>query len=309
MNAWTHSESLSFLINFAINSLKVKSLKIEKKIKGKKVLVSERPQIHLLLHAPKGQLKSSMLKEISELQKIPIFTGLTFPALVGSIDKETKQVIPAGAWECRNNLLLLDEWNFKLHYEDETLKALLQLTESGQYSRKIARYAAPFETEKKELPLFFKVKDGNILVKTKFSLILATMYDLASRTQKDAEALVSRTIPYSYQLNRAELNSVSQGEQLLNLKPKENIPSEIIIKHEKYKKLLNFCDTATDANFLRTVGDISRAYAIYGWKPELFTFIIERKNTAENKLEAAKQKNAIRYAGLMQGQARKLDNV
>jgi hypothetical protein len=304
MNAWNHGEVISFLIDFALDSIRLKKLTIEKKTRGKKVWRPERPQVHILLTAPKGQLKSTILREVSNYCLSPVFTDLTFPALVGSIDKETKQVIPAGAWECRKNLLLLDEWNFKTDGHDDSLKALLQFTESGEYSRKIARYVIPFESEKSEMPLFFKVKDGNIHVKTKFSLILASMYDLARRTQKDTEALVSRTIPYHYDMSRDELNAYALGKEILSLEPKEKIPDEVAIKYSKYKKIVSLCGGAQDGNALRTFGDVARAYAIYGWKPKIFDFIIERKNIAETKLAQAKADNAERYAGLIQNQTK-----
>lgn len=304
MNAWNHGEALSFLVNFALDSIRLKKLLIEKKTRGKKVLRPERSQIHVLLTAPKGQMKSTILKEISAFCSSPVFTDLTYPALVGSIDKETKQVIPAGAWECRKNLLLLDEWNFKTDGRDDTLKALLQFTESGEYSRKIARYVMPFESDKDQMPFFFRVKDGNIHVKTKFSLIMTSMYDLARRTQKDTEALVSRTIPYHYEMSREELNAYSLGKEILTLEPKEKIPEQVTIKYSRYKQIVSFCEGAKDGNALRTIGDIARAYAIYGWKPDLFNFIIERKNIAETKLAQAKASNAERYAGLIQNQAK-----
>lgn len=304
MNAWQHGEAISFLVNFALDSIRLKKLSIEKKTKGKKIIRPERSQVHVLLTAPKGQMKSTILKEISQFCASPVFTDLTFPSLVGSIDKETKQVIPAGAWECRKNLLLLDEWNFKTDGHDDTLKALLQFTESGEYSRKVARYVIPYESEKDQLPFFFRVKDGNIHVKTKFSLVMASMYDLARRTQKDTEALVSRMIPYHYEMSREELNAYSLGREILHLKLKEKIPETATIKYSKYKKIVNYCSGAKDGNALRTIGDIARAYAIYGWKPQIFDFIIERKNIAETKLAQAKVSNAERYAGLLQGRAK-----
>jgi len=302
MNAWNHGEAISFLINFAFDSLKIKSLKIEKKIRGKKRFVEERPYVHVLLTAPKGQLKSTVLRELSSFHGTPVFTDVSFAALVGSIDKDTKQVMPAGAWHCRNNFLILDEWNFRTDGHDDTLKALLQLTESGEFSRRLARYAAAFESDKNELPLYFMAKDGAIRVKTRFSLVLASMYDLTRRTQKDTEALISRMIPYHYEMSREELNAYAAGKEILHLAQKENVPLEVKIKHSRYKKILSYCAGAKDENFLRTVGDVARCFAIYGWKPALFDFIIERKNIAENNIQRAREQNAERYAGLVQNQ-------
>jgi len=37
---------------------------------------------------------------------------MTYPALIGSVDKTTRQLIVGASWECRNSLLLLDEFDF-----------------------------------------------------------------------------------------------------------------------------------------------------------------------------------------------------
>jgi hypothetical protein len=302
VNAWTHEETLSFLVNFALDSVKLKSLTIEQRRKGKKILRKERPHVHILLSAPKGQIKSTILKEISDHCQSPVFTNISFASLVGSIDKETKQVLPAGAWECRNNLLLMDEWNFGTDGHDDTLKALLQLTEGGEYSRRIARYAAPFESEKDDLPLFFRAKNGQISIRTRFSLIMASMYDLTFRTQLDTEALVSRMIPYRFQMSRTELNTYASGKQVLDITPNEKVPAAFTIKLPKFRKIIHFCEKASDENALRTYGDVARCYAIYGWKPKLFDFIIDRKNLAEEHVARAREKNAERYANLKRGE-------
>jgi hypothetical protein len=97
---------LGTLVNLAANSTKMKKLTIKEPFRE----FSLRPQIHLFISAPFGQMKSTILDQIAKLYSAKIYTHLTFPSLVGSIDRSTKQVIPAAAWECRNKIMVLDEF-------------------------------------------------------------------------------------------------------------------------------------------------------------------------------------------------------
>jgi hypothetical protein len=216
MNAWNHSEAISFLINFALDSLKLETLAIEQEKKPPKNI---RPQAHVLLQAPKGSFKSTALEEISVNFGVPVITNITLPGLVGSVDKDMKQVIPAAAWKCRNGPFLLDEWADDIHRK-EVVNALLQLTESGKYARSISRLTlASFE--ELDGPLYFKAKDGRIEIKTHFSLIMATMHNLLRSTNDETQALISRCVPYSFLLSQAEMQAVIKGKPLLILKPRE----------------------------------------------------------------------------------------
>ena len=296
MNAWNHGEAISFLINFALDSLKLKTLEVEKRPEGKKRLTEPlRPQIHILLQSKKGSFKSTILRQIGKDREMPVFTDVTFPSLVGSIDKETKQILPAGAWLCRNNTLLIDEWadNFE---RKAVINALLQLTEGGEYARSISRFSMP--SEENDSDLFFKVKNGQIRVKTKFSLILATMHNLLRSSNDETQALISRAIPYSFQLSQEELDSIVSGNPLLILKPKKKVKENVKIKYADFKRLLEISHGAKETIFSRTFGDLCRCFAIYGWNDAYFNFIIELKNHAETQAEIGKAQRAASFANL-----------
>lgn len=144
--------------------------------------------LHLFISAPFGEFKSTLLKEINQAYPSKIYTHLTFPSLIGSIDKHTKQIIPAAAWECRNKLMLLDE--FIATRPSLVSQTLLQLLEDQYYSRKIAVYSADLNEEDGDL--FFRVKQGSIEVKTRFLCIMATMKNIKKAREYAFKALLSR---------------------------------------------------------------------------------------------------------------------
>lgn len=296
MNAWNHGEALSFLINFALDSLKVKTIQIEKRPEGKRtILESLRPQIHILLQSPKGSFKSTMLKQVGKAQEVPVFTDVTFASLVGSIDKETKQVLPAGAWLARKNVFLIDEWAENLDRK-AVVNALLQLTEGGEYARSISRFSSPLDEFDNEL--FFKVKNGQIQIKTKFSMIMATMKNLLRSTNDETQALISRTIPYAFTLSQNEIKNIVSGQPLFKLKSKKNIKEHVRIKYADFQRILEISLGAKDTILSRAFGDIARCFAVYGWNDEFFNFIIERKNHAEGQAELGKAQRAASFANL-----------
>ncbi len=289
MANWTHKNALSFLINFALDSLKVESIEIEKR-QGKETITEPlRPQTHVLIQAPKGSFKSSALDVLSKFQNTPVFTDVTFASLVGSIDKETKQILPAGAWRARRNVLLIDEWA-ENNERKNVINALLQLTESGKYARTLARYSAPIH--EKDRDLYFKGANGQIEVKTKFALVLATMKNILRSTNDETQALISRTIPYSFKLSQDEIIEVLSGEPLVAINPKKRINPKVTIKYDDFKNLLHVSKSAKTSIFSRAFGDCARAFAIYGWRPEIFEFIIMQKNFAESQFENAKKMRA-----------------
>jgi len=72
-----------------------------------------RTNLNLFIYGQISSTKSTLLKQISKSSncKKP-FTDMTYPALIGSVDKTTRQLIVGASWECRNSLLLLDEFDF-----------------------------------------------------------------------------------------------------------------------------------------------------------------------------------------------------
>jgi hypothetical protein len=268
---------LNKLVNIAAHSVKIKKLITKEPYRDYEM----RPQLHLLISAPFGEMKSTILREISQLYPSKIITDLTFPSLVGSIDRTTKQIIPAAVWECRNRLMLLDEYTATR--ESLVTRALLQLLEDQYYSRKIATYSADLNEEDSDL--FFKVKSGNIEVKTRFSCIIATMRNIERAGEQVFRALVSRCIPIRYEMSEEEIKQVLEGRKLIY--PEKFDVEEIVeIPTEEYKRIIEVVSEEIKRSngrnakqvFARAVCDCCRVFAVLGkHDEELYRTIVRLK--------------------------------
>jgi hypothetical protein len=256
-------ELLNKLINLAGNSLKIKKIIVEEPYKE----FNLRPQIHVFISAPFGEFKSTILQEIINHYGGKIITDITFASLVGSIDRITKQIIPAAVWECRNKPLILDEYSASRSWQ--VVDALLQLLEHQYYSRKVATYSADLNEEDGDL--YFKVKSGNIEVKTRFSCICATMKNICMIRKQITEALLSRFIPIRYEMSEKEIDEVLDGKPLF--KPEKlEVDPEVRIKLKDYQYIRDIIKKVKSKrkikgieNILaRTVNECCRCYAVLG---------------------------------------------
>lgn|SRR3990167_3002862 len=258
---WSNAELISLFVNMSVASARIRRLTLHEK-HGTHNL---RPQINLLLASAIGSCKSTILSQITRENKLPEpFPDISFPGLVGSIDHNRGDVVPAAAWEFRNKILCIDEFNYK---KDRTVtKALLQIMEGQTYTRKLARHSVPMEMKDKDL--FFRVKDGTIELKTRLATIIGTMYvqNFIKHPQgEDMHALLSRTIPVYFTLQQDELYQIADGKILYRYK-KFNPPQEIDIKRKDYNKIVDYVKSQGMSHelFLRTIGDCCRARAVLG---------------------------------------------
>lgn len=287
---WTHQKTISLLVNLAVNSLRLKSITVQEQAGPFQL----RTQMHVILQAAKSSTKSTILDSVAGAAKVPVYTSMSWPGLVGSIDKETKQYVPAAAWDARNKPLLMDEWDSG-DEKKELIGALLQLTEGGRYGRRIARWCAP--TELKDGELFASAKDGELLLKTRFALVLATMMDVTGSTSAHTQALVSRAIPYRFKLSEEEIERALQGHSFY--KPETwSFEPDAKINIKTYSKLIVYSRASPLSIRARVVGDLCRAYAMLGWRPEVFDEIIAHKSGAELRCVSHLQTNARSRANL-----------
>jgi hypothetical protein len=272
-------EVLRVLINICANSLKIKKLVVEEPCRR----FNMRPQLHLFISSPYGEFKSTLLNEISNAYPSKLYTNLTFPSLIGSIDRDTKQIMPAAAWECRNKIMLLDE--YMATRPSLVSEALLQLLESQYYSRKVAMYSA--NKEEVEGDLYFRVRDGNIEVKTRFSCIIATMKNIRKAREYGFKALLSRCVPIRYELTKDEIEQVLDGK-LLFKKEEYDVEEDVVISTSDYMKIREILNRHIEERgikgveevYARAVGDCCRAFAVLQKHDEqLYKDILELKVT------------------------------
>jgi hypothetical protein len=263
-----HLLNMSKLVSLSVASVKIEKLTIEE-FRGP---VTIRPQMHLLLRAPTGAMKSTILNAIQKQTSTPkrpneIISEVTRAGLVGSIDGKTMQLVEGAAWNCRNNILLLDEFRFNRRSDDWNI--FLQLLEDQHYSRKLGIFSADKELIEGDLHL--KLKGGQISLKTRFACIIATMKRFQHSTSEEFKAFVNRCVPYEYDLEIDEIDKIISGE--LDFSFKELKPeSEVVISKGDYTRIRKMVKVtikeSTDnvftqkQNFARAVGDICRIHAI-----------------------------------------------
>ena len=261
---------ISEFVNIALACSKLKSIVVEQENGS----YSLRTNLNLFLYGQIGSTKSTLLKQISSHTgaKQP-FTDMSFPALIGSVDGQTKQLIVGASWECRNSLLLLDEYNFTKRKKDD-MRALLQLIEGGKYSRKLASFSAPVEELDDDLS--YKFKDGTFDIHTRFSLIIATMkYPYRSQSM-EVQALASRSVCLPWYPTTEELYKVGCGFSLFDFKEKTPKKLEHKITRAIWEKLLTMCKETGSPNFIRMAGDCVRVFVVEGkHRQDLYKIILE----------------------------------
>ena len=277
-------KDINELISLAISSAKIKKLIVEE-TKGSFNL---RPTLHILLRSPVGSCKSTILNSIGKEINQEVMTEITQAGLIGSIDKTTHTIIPAKVWECRNNLLLIDEFNIARH----DWQVFLQLLEDQIWNKKFAVFSG--EKKEEDEDLYFTVKDGNINLKTRFACILATMKLFEFQRGQEFRAFVSRTIPYEFKFNLDDLKYILKGGKLFNLnyKVKKNI---VTIKRKDYNILYNqvikYIEKRQTKSYykeellMRCFGDCARIFAVLGkHNRKLYERIMDYKFSAYEKI-------------------------
>jgi hypothetical protein len=238
---------------------------------------------HVLLTSGKGSLKSTRFDELLRLfpERTVYRDSITYAALCGSIDKEAKVSNIPTAVLADGKTLLMDE--IIRDREGNFTKALNQLTERGSYFRDIA--IAP----RHPINLFdgrFVVEDGHIFVKSRFSLIMATMLTPSQFAHSEiGRALLDRMIVLDFGLTLDDklkiLSSANPESFIYDLE--FNPQSEIDITYDNYQEILDFWTENDHQHDIRRFGDLLRCYAVLG------------KHDKETYLEIIKLGSPISY--------------
>jgi hypothetical protein len=193
------------LVSIAAASTKVQTLEVHQG----KTLQPHRPQLNIILRSEPGSFKSTILREVGQHYNMLPYSNVTYPAMIGTIDQNSKELVPGLVWQCRKKPLLLDEFRTGERGDSTAVDVLLGVMEQGYYKRKIGLLSHP--CSETEGPLFYRAENGEIEVKTQLSAIIATMknWDMA-RSGKYA-ALTQRCIPIRYSLDDTAVDSVLDG--------------------------------------------------------------------------------------------------
>lgn len=276
MTYFLNYKELSQIINIALATVKLKEVRLPH--------TKIRPFMHLLMHGKIGSGKSSILNEVlTNLNKVQS-ARLTQATLYGTVDKNSGSFIPPITWDARNSVLGLDEFYVPKEGEARNVvHSLLSLMENPHYIKKIGYRCNEFKEKDKEL--YCTVKKNTIEVKTRFIIFANTMMNLNKKMfNPDAEAFASRCLILPYYPTLDDLKRKARGEPAYIYK-QIKIKNDIVkINKTNYNKILKYIEKyeIKDTNYLRTIGDICRIYAIIGYKPDIFALVMKLKGFEEN---------------------------
>ena len=254
-------EDIKWLISLAKNSVKIREILIKEEDGEHKI----RPQCHIILRSSTGSLKSTILRFVQLASKGYFVDSTTAPGMVGTIDKQTFQMIPGAAWEGRNNILLFDEFNFRRKTTDYVV--FLKLLEDQRYVKRFGLFSSAQKLKDKDL--YFRADKGVVEVKTRFSAVIATMRKFEYYSSANFKALVNRCIPYEYSLDLDEMDYLISRTKLFSIS-RYKTKEKYVVDYRTYKRLKKAVkklmpnDDIGRENFTRAVGDVVRAYCIMG---------------------------------------------
>ena len=264
MKSTLNFEERNRILNIAIASSKIKELHLPH--------IQIRPNMHICIAGRVGGGKSSILKEVMDAVGIESgVTSLTKATLLGAVDKNTGQFLPPATWEFRNGIMPIDE----LHIPKEgsgrdVARTMVSLMEQPRYKKGIGYRCNDYN--KKDGDLFCRVKDNQIDVKTRFSIFSTTMMNLNNRAKMqnvDVQAFMTRCIVIHYYPDIKELLEISKGNRGYKYEKLEIKNNGVIyIKDNIYTQIINYVESKIDLigedEFLRTIGELCRCYAVVG---------------------------------------------
>jgi hypothetical protein len=263
------------LLNIGAASANIQTLEVQQG----KAFQPYRPQLHTILRSDPGSFKSTVLRAIGEYYGVLPYSNVTYPAMIGTIDPNTKQLIPGLVWQCRKKPLLLDEFKTGERADSTAVDVLLGAMDPGYYKRKIGLVSYP--CHEKDGSLYYRAENGEIEVRTRLSAIIATMknWDMA-RSGKYA-ALTQRCIPIRYSLDDLTVDRVLDGSPVFyhhRFSPK----TQVRIVRRDFLRIRGVASEVREnppnrdfrPAYTRAIGDLCRIFAVTGrFDPRLFRVV------------------------------------
>lgn len=261
-------KDMSKLINIAIATAKIKSLEIpHRKI---------RPFMHLLLYGRIGGGKSTILWDVAnKLNAVPIM-NLTRATLIGTVDKTTGNFIPPAVWDARNSVLLIDELFIDRNSPERgMLRNLLTLMENPYFEKRMGYRCNDFK-EGNMNDLYCVVEKNIIKCKTRFVFFANTMQNLEKTQMIELHSLKTRCLTIPYYPSLEDTIRKAKGEPFF-VYQKLKCDGDIKISKRTYNKIMKFTEdkNITVEHYLRTIGNLCRAYAVVGFDKKIFDLICD----------------------------------
>jgi hypothetical protein len=227
------------LVSIATSSAKIKSVSWRPPESEDIITISG--NIHLGLFGKYSSFKTTILSKVAEKYPDTIIEhSLTLASLVGSIDGHNNQPIPPLAWQARNRILAVDEFQSTPKEKRAIIDAFLSLCEEGRYEKTISRNSKK-KFEEKDGDLYCLIEeDGRIHIKTRFSLIIASMKDITYFLKTDSQkSFMSRIIPIVFEVDTQTKLDILNGRKKIEIQ-EYPVQEHITLQTEDYKDILNF---------------------------------------------------------------------
>ena len=260
------------LINVVVATAKIKTIRLPH--------MKIRPFMHCIMCGLVGSTKSSILYEVCDKLKVVPNFNLTTAALMGSVDSTTGEFITPAVWDSRNSVLAIDDFHVSMEEKNVhgRMNVFLSLLENPSYQKKMGYRCNNFKKRDKDL---FCVIDQNVIkVKTRFVLLANTMMPLYKEQRAvQLKALRTRCLILPYYPNIEEIKMMAYGEGMYEYKKYAPNPDNTITKTD-YGEIV---ESVYHANiktpyFLRTIGDLCRAFAVIGNNDKILNNILKMKS-------------------------------
>lgn len=255
-------EQLEEIINIIIASNKIKQIILPKGFNP-----VDRTSIHCIIYGKIGIGKSTILNIICNQLGISPVMSLTKASFLGSIDKQTGILIEPEIWTNRNSILPIDEFDYdhRNPKDKEILKALLVTMENPKYTKKIGYRCNDYS--EKDGNLYLKIKNNKIIINTRFSLFMTTMFNPRIMKSQDMKAFCSRCVILPYTPSSKIIFEMIKNKQTYTYK---DIKTKDIIKIKikdvqfilDYVKKYQQEQGLIDGLILRSYGDLIRIFAV-----------------------------------------------
>lgn len=289
-NRVTTLSEVTSILNVACSSARIQKLQVDRPESG---LESMRPQIHLFLSAPKASFKSSMLTKAQSFHGGVYQIGITYPALVGTVDKNSGELTDSLAWNARDSILFVDEF-VSAERKDQLIKAFLPLLTEQTYTRSIGLKS--IDKSSSSHGNYYRVHKGRIELKVRFAGIFASMYSLKMFAKYIShEALLDRCIPIQYEVTNENRDDVARGKAIFNFEPYA-CPKEVTIDRKDFERVYAFWKEKSVKDLdVRALDDCLRVFAVtQEHQNPIYRFVIESHNELDLIKEEIEKERVLR---------------
>jgi len=291
---------VTYLLNVVCATAKLQRLQVDRPESG---LEDLRAQMHLFLSAPMASFKSSMLQQARSVYGGIHQIGLTYPALVGSVDKQSGELTDSLAWNARDSILFVDEF-VSGERRDALIKAFLPLLSEQLYARSIGLKSV--EKSIRSNGNYYRIHKGRIELKVRFVAVFASMYSLMMFAKYTSHAaLLDRCVPIQYEVTNEERDDVARGRSIFNHEP-YNCPKEVTIKRKDFERIFDsWKKNSRDIHDPRALDDCLRVFAVtQEHNDSIYRFIVDShagldtiKGEIQHQREARMERSQNRYYG------------